>query len=102
MGWMLPMEITSDRAVKAQGQDGQLEHVPYHLAIIMDGNGRWAKSRGLPRLAGHQRGAEALRAILQGCGDIGIDYLTIYAFSSENWNRPAHEVSDLMGLLKFY
>jgi undecaprenyl diphosphate synthase len=76
--------------------------VPAHVAIIMDGNGRWAKARGLPRFAGHKKGAEALRAILRGAADIGIKYLTVYAFSSENWNRPAPEVSDLMGLLKYY
>jgi undecaprenyl diphosphate synthase len=68
----------------------------------MDGNGRWAKSRYLPRVAGHKRGAEALRKILEGCGSLGFDYLTIYAFSSENWNRPAGEVTDLMELLKYY
>ncbi len=75
---------------------------PAHVAIIMDGNGRWAKSRGLPRAAGHKKGAEALRSILQSCGDLGIKFLTVYAFSSENWNRPAPEVSDLMELLKYY
>ena len=76
--------------------------LPTHVAIIMDGNGRWAKSRGLPRAAGHKKGAEALRSLLVECQDMGIRYLTIYAFSSENWNRPQTEVSDLMQLLRFY
>lgn len=76
--------------------------LPAHVAIIMDGNGRWAQSRGLPRTAGHKKGAEALRSLLVECQDMGIRYLTIYAFSSENWNRPQTEVSDLMQLLRFY
>lgn len=78
------------------------EKIPAHIAIIMDGNGRWAKSRGLPKVAGHKRGAEALRELLKGCIQIGIPCLTVYAFSSENWQRPEQEVSDLMGLLKYY
>jgi undecaprenyl diphosphate synthase len=76
--------------------------VPVHVAIIMDGNGRWATSRGLPRFAGHQRGAEAVREAVEGCDDLGVKYLTLYAFSSENWKRPATEVNDLMGLLRVY
>jgi undecaprenyl diphosphate synthase len=75
---------------------------PRHVAVIMDGNGRWAKARGLPRIAGHKKGAEALRELLPKCPEIGIKYLTIYAFSSENWNRPQGEVTDLMELLRFY
>mgnify|MGYP003980732801 CR=1 FL=1 len=75
---------------------------PVHVAIIMDGNGRWAKARGLPRVAGHQRGAEAVRAAVENCQSIGVRYLTLYAFSSENWKRPATEVDDLMGLLRHY
>ena len=75
---------------------------PTHVAIIMDGNGRWAKSRGLPRIAGHQRGADAVRTVVRGCHDLGVSYLTLYAFSSENWKRPAAEVDDLMGLLRLY
>ncbi len=74
--------------------------VPNHVAIIMDGNGRWARTRGLPRIAGHRQGAEAVRSTVRSCKDIGISYLTIYAFSSENWKRPASEVDDLMGLLR--
>ncbi len=76
--------------------------VPTHVAIIMDGNGRWAWARGLPRIAGHRQGAEAVRSTVRACSDLGISYLTIYAFSSENWKRPASEVDDLMGLLRFY
>jgi undecaprenyl diphosphate synthase len=75
---------------------------PQHVAVIMDGNGRWAKLRGLPRAAGHQAGAEALRRTLRTCIELGIDYLTVFAFSSENWKRPEAEVDDLMGLLRFY
>jgi undecaprenyl diphosphate synthase len=74
--------------------------VPYHLAIIMDGNGRWAKSRGLPRLAGHRAGTENLRHILRSCVKHGIKILTLYAFSTENWGRPADEVRGLMGILE--
>ena len=73
-----------------------------HVGIILDGNGRWARARGLPRTAGHRRGAEVVRTILRGCPDRGIRYLTIYAFSSENWKRPVGEVEDLMGLLRLY
>jgi len=75
---------------------------PVHVAIIMDGNGRWAKSRGLPRTAGHRRGVEAVRETVRAATDFGIAYLTLYGFSSENWNRPPTEVNDLMGLLRFY
>ena len=76
--------------------------VPRHVAIIMDGNGRWAKKRHLPRVAGHRRGVEAVRAVVQAAGDMGIEALTLYAFSSENWSRPAAEIADLMGLLRRY
>ena len=75
---------------------------PAHVAIIMDGNGRWAKARGLPRLAGHKAGVEALRKTVRAAADQGIRWLTVYAFSSENWSRPKSEVSDLMGLLKLF
>ncbi|MCO6050559.1 isoprenyl transferase [Mesorhizobium sp. RP14(2022)] len=75
---------------------------PSHVAIIMDGNGRWAKARGLPRLAGHRAGVEALRRTVRAAGDLGIEWLTVYAFSSENWSRPEPEVSGLMGLLKLF
>jgi undecaprenyl diphosphate synthase len=74
-------------------------NVPQHVAIIMDGNGRWAKARGLPRVEGHRRGGDSVRDVLKGCEELGIDYLTLFAFSSENWSRPAAEVGALMRLL---
>jgi undecaprenyl diphosphate synthase len=74
--------------------------IPRHVGIIMDGNGRWAAARSLPRFEGHRRGVEAVRRVVRTAGDLGIAYLTLYSFSSENWSRPAEEVSDLMGLLK--
>src|SRR5690349_2580475 len=76
--------------------------VPRHVAIIMDGNGRWAQQRGLPRVAGHRAGAEAVRQTLRAAVKHGIEVVTLYAFSSENWRRSAEEVSDLTGLLRFY
>ncbi len=76
--------------------------VPRHVAIIMDGNGRWAKKRHLPRFAGHKRGVEAVKGVVRAAGDLGIEVLTLYAFSTENWRRPAEEVSDLMGLLRIF
>jgi undecaprenyl diphosphate synthase len=75
---------------------------PHHVAIIMDGNGRWAKARALPRVAGHRRGADAVRRVVRGAGELGIPVLTLFAFSTENWTRPADEVNDLMGLLRHY
>ena len=75
---------------------------PRHVAVIMDGNGRWAKARGLPRVAGHRRGADAVRRVVRGAGELGIPVLTLFAFSTENWTRPADEVNDLMGLLRHY
>ncbi|MEA2998588.1 MAG: undecaprenyl diphosphate synthase [Sphingomonadales bacterium] len=76
--------------------------VPRHVAIIMDGNGRWAEKRGLPRAAGHRQGAEAARKVLRAAGEAGVECLTLYAFSSENWRRPEAEIKDLMGLLRLY
>lgn len=76
----------------------QPREVPRHIAIIMDGNGRWAKRRFLPRIAGHKRGVEAVRRVVSACGNRGVEYLTLFAFSSENWRRPAEEVSFLMRL----
>lgn len=73
--------------------------VPRHVAIIMDGNGRWANRRGLPRIKGHEEGAESVRAVLRTCREVGVQYLTLYAFSSENWSRPWAEVESLMRLL---
>ena len=81
---------------------GEGKAVPRHVAIIMDGNGRWAKKRGLPRAAGHRAGAEAVRRVLQAAADHGVEVLTIYAFSSENWRRSAEEISDLTALMRFY
>ena len=83
---------------------GQVDksRLPRHIAIIMDGNGRWAKQRGLPRTAGHKVGAETFRKIATYCKDLGVEYLTVYAFSTENWKRPADEVSTIMALLKQY
>lgn len=79
-----------------------LERLPRHIAIIMDGNGRWAKKRGLPRAMGHRAGVEALRDIVKTCSNLGIEVLTVYAFSTENWRRPQEEVSILMSLLTDY
>src|SRR5947208_1879788 len=76
--------------------------LPRHIAIIMDGNGRWAQARGLPRIAGHRRGADAVRRTLTAAGELGIPYLTLFGFSSENWKRPLAEIDDLMGLLRHY
>src|SRR6266480_6140999 len=73
--------------------------LPTHVAIIMDGNGRWAKQRHLPRVEGHRVGVESVRAIVRACGEVGIKYLTLYAFSVENWNRPKDEVDTLMKYL---
>ena len=77
-------------------------NLPSHIGIIMDGNGRWAKKRGLPRKAGHRQGAKTFRTITRYCSDIGIKYLTVYAFSTENWKRPQEEVDALMSLFKSY
>ena len=82
--------------------DGDGGAVPRHVAIIMDGNGRWAERRGLPRAAGHRAGAEAVRRTMRAAGKHGIEVLTLYAFSSENWRRPEQEISDLKGLLGYY
>src|SRR5882724_159355 len=79
---------------------GGVPEVPRHVAIIMDGNGRWAASRGLPRVEGHRRGVEALRRTVRAAADLGIAFLTIFSFSSENWARPPAEVRELMGLLR--
>jgi undecaprenyl diphosphate synthase len=75
---------------------------PIHVAIVMDGNGRWAKARSLPRVAGHRRGVEAVRQAARNAIDLGVTYLTLFGFSSENWRRPPKEVDDLMGLLRLY
>ena len=91
---------------KATGHDKKLQdrlidggEIPQHIAIIMDGNGRWAKKRGMPRIAGHHEGVNSVRDIVEACGQLGVKYLTLYAFSTENWKRPREEVSLLMRLL---
>jgi undecaprenyl diphosphate synthase len=86
--------------MKVPAEEQLPEKVPTHVAIIMDGNGRWAISRGLPRLAGHRAGTENLRRVIEACVDYGIKYLTIYAFSTENWGRPTAEVRGLMRILE--
>jgi undecaprenyl diphosphate synthase len=78
------------------------EGAQLHVGVIMDGNGRWAAQRGLPRFEGHRRGVEALRRTVRAASELGVRYLTVYSFSSENWSRPPEEVSELMGLLKFF
>ncbi len=79
-----------------------MAHIPAHIAIIMDGNGRWAQARGLPRTAGHQRGVESVKRVVRDAADMGIRYLTLFGFSTENWSRPAEEVRELMRLLRMY
>ena len=88
--------------IKKQEEGQQPLHLPVHIGIIMDGNGRWAKKRFLPRSAGHRAGASNFRTITRYCSKIGVKYLTMYAFSTENWSRPADEVGALMGLFKEY
>ncbi|HTX99178.1 MAG TPA: isoprenyl transferase [Bacteroidota bacterium] len=88
-----PDDKSVQDALKASGE------IPRHIAIIMDGNGRWAKLRGLPRIAGHTEGVESVRDTVEACGQLGVQYLTLYAFSTENWKRPQEEVSLLMRLL---
>ena len=89
-------------AARQTGGGSKPPAVPRHVAIIMDGNGRWAKARGLPRAAGHRQGAEAARAVLRAAGEAGVECLTLYAFSSENWQRPEEEINDLTGLMRYY
>lgn len=80
----------------------EVKQVPEHIAIVMDGNGRWAQKRGMARVSGHKEGMHTLRRTVESCGKLGVDYLTVYAFSTENWKRPEKEVSFLMALLKQY
>ena len=96
------MNATPANAASTAGGGGADPSVPRHVAIIMDGNGRWAKARRLPRVAGHKQGVEAVRRTVRAAGDLGIEVLTLYAFSSENWRRPAAEIADLMGMLRHY
>jgi undecaprenyl diphosphate synthase len=86
----------------ASAQTPQTQAPPRHVAIIMDGNGRWAKARHLPRVMGHRAGVAAVRVTVKAAADLGVEYLTLYGFSSENWKRPKTEVNDLMGLLRMY
>ena len=85
-----------------QDLDAMSGEIPRHLAIIMDGNGRWAQKRGLPRTVGHKQGVEAVRDAVKAARDLGIEYLTLYSFSSENWNRPETEITELFGLLRMF
>ncbi|GAB2178924.1 isoprenyl transferase [Dongia sp. agr-C8] len=97
-GTAKPLSATSKETDAESGVRG----TPTHVAIIMDGNGRWARARGLPRTAGHSRGAEAVRRTVKAAAEAGVRYLTLFGFSSENWKRPASEIDDLMGLLRHY
>jgi undecaprenyl diphosphate synthase len=90
---------TTDADKKIQAELIHSGNIPHHIAIIMDGNGRWAKKRGLPRIAGHTEGVESVRDTVEACGQLGVNYLTLYAFSTENWKRPKDEISLLMRLL---
>ena len=87
---------------RKRAEEADLSALPRHIAIIMDGNGRWAKKRGLPRTAGHAAGAETFRRVATWCKDVGLEYLTVYAFSTENWKRPREEIEAIMGLLDKY
>lgn len=87
---------------KEKNHDIDLDRLPRHIGVIMDGNGRWAKKRGLPRSAGHKAGAESLKKIVTEANNLGVEYITVYAFSTENWKRPKAEVDYLMGLLMDY
>lgn len=87
---------------RKQAEEIDFSNLPRHIAIIMDGNGRWAKKRGMPRTAGHAAGAETFRRVATYCKKIGLEYLTVYAFSTENWKRPQEEVAAIMGLLEKY
>jgi undecaprenyl diphosphate synthase len=93
-----PQQATGEDRKVQEALQGTGE-IPHHIAIIMDGNGRWAKKRGLPRIAGHNEGVESVRDTVEACGQLGVRYLTLYAFSTENWKRPKEEVSLLMRLL---
>lgn len=96
------MFFFNKKKVKVEVSDLNYDAMPKHIAIIMDGNGRWAKKRGLPRTLGHKAGVEAIRGIVKECNKLGIKYLTLYAFSTENWVRPQDEVNALMNLLVEY
>ena len=97
---LVPSDVEAQTSSTSLGASGAA--IPRHVAIIMDGNGRWAAKRSLPRVAGHRAGAEAVRRTMQAAVDSGVEVLTLYAFSSENWRRSEDEVSDLKGLMRFY
>jgi undecaprenyl diphosphate synthase len=94
--------MTFSATPASMGETSHDPALPVHIAVIMDGNGRWAKARSLPRIEGHRRGLETLRALVRSVDKRGIKFLTVYSFSSENWRRPAEEVSELLGLLRFF
>lgn len=95
-----PLLLQTAKYMTPPEQEANSPSVPRHVAAIMDGNGRWAKTRSLPRSAGHRAGAESVRACVEACQDLGVEFLTLYAFSSENWNRPQSEIDSLMVLLE--
>lgn len=95
----MPLEKATGHDKKLQDKLLETGDIPRHIAVIMDGNGRWAKRRGMPRIAGHREGVNSVRDIVEACGQLGVQYLTLYAFSTENWSRPKEEVSLLMRLL---
>jgi undecaprenyl diphosphate synthase len=105
---IMPIESSASTAATREAETAVADAghggagVPRHVAVIMDGNGRWAAQRGLPRQEGHRRGVEAVRRCVRAAGELGLDYLTLYAFSAENWRRPPTEITVLMGLLKRY
>jgi undecaprenyl diphosphate synthase len=99
---MAPRTSTGSATASAETPPGSGPTGPRHVAVIMDGNRRWARAKGMPPVFGHQRGAEAVRNTVEGCREQSIPYLTLFAFSSENWRRPASEVNELMNLLRFY
>ncbi|MDI9409620.1 MAG: polyprenyl diphosphate synthase [Candidatus Pacebacteria bacterium] len=97
-----PRLVSSAEESLSPAPQDKINSAPRHVAIIMDGNGRWARQRGLPRREGHRRGVESVRATLKAAGEAGVEYLTLFSFSSENWRRSPDEISDLMGLLRLY
>ena len=92
-------KVISDKDLKKIEEVKKTGEIPRHIAIIMDGNGRWAKKKGLPRVAGHRKGIETVREIVEACANLGVEFLTLYTFSTENWKRPKNEVSTLMRLI---
>ncbi len=98
----VPSEVAGRVSTRLDTNGEGTKAVPRHVAIIMDGNGRWARNKGLPRVAGHRAGAEALRRTLRAAVAHGVEFLTVYAFSSENWRRTDEEIADLTGLMRFY